>query len=61
MKKLELMQMEKIAAGNGCSDSGKVAVNVIKDVACVATGFWPIGTLIAGPTCAGMIIASALC
>ena len=31
------------------------------DFPCVATGFWPIGTLIAGPTCLGMIIASAMC
>ena len=50
MKKIEVAEMENINGGN--------LANAIKDIACVATGFWPIGTLIAGPTCLGLIIAT---
>ncbi len=61
MKKLEINQLENIFGGT-CTKSDNVVISVVKDVSCiVAAGFWPIGTLIAGPACVGMIVASAVC
>lgn len=37
---------------------GRDAITVIGVISCTASTIWPIGTLIAGPTCAGMLIAS---
>lgn len=61
MQKLMSNQMENITGGTKCSGTANAAISVIKDVSCIAASIWPIGTLIGGPTCVGMIIASAAC
>jgi hypothetical protein len=51
MKKINSIQSTNLIAGSRAS-------SIIAGVSCVASGFWPIGTIIFGPTCAGMIFAS---
>lgn len=52
MKKIELEQMEQVSGGNFIKWTGIIS--------CAGATMWPIGTLIAGPTCIGMITAAAL-
>ena len=49
MKKLELKEMENINGGTW--------FDVATGLTCLAAGFWPIGTLIAGPSCVGLLLA----
>jgi bacteriocin-like protein len=49
MKSLTLNEMSQVIGGN-------TSMAVIGGIACAVSTLWPIGTLIAGPTCAGMII-----
>ena len=53
-----------VVADNACptealSEGGRRAANTICYVAGIATGFWPIGTLIAGPTALGCVVMYA--
>lgn len=49
MKTLTLNEMSQVTGGNK-------SMAIIGGIACAVSTLWPIGTLIAGPTCAGMII-----
>jgi hypothetical protein len=60
MKKIEFEAMENIVGG-ACNRDTKRFVSLAKDLSCAAAAFWPIGTLIGGPTCIGMLIASDAC
>lgn len=40
-------------------EGGKAWYEYTAAVACTASIFWPIGTLIAGPTCIGSFVAAA--
>lgn len=60
MKKIEFEAMENIVGG-ACNRNTKRFVSFVKDVSCATAFIWPIGTLIGGPTCIGMLIASDAC
>ena len=51
MKKLEIKQMKQIQGGTA---SGFIKWTGI--LSCAAATLWPIGTAIAGPTCAGWLL-----
>ena len=53
MKKYEISKKSSLRGGAR-------ATAIIGGIACVASTVWPIGTIIFGPTCAGMILATAL-
>ncbi len=53
MKTLNEIEMCRVTGGN-------TATVIIGGVACTVSFLWPIGTLIAGTTCAGMIIATVV-
>ena len=40
------------------SQGGSRATAIIGGIACAGTLAWPIGTIIFGPTCAGMVFAT---
>lgn len=45
--------------GRAGSAYQKKVLDIIKDVSCICASFWPWGSLICGPTCAGTLIAYA--
>mgnify|MGYP006277778619 CR=1 FL=1 len=64
MKTLELNHMEVLVGGRRGSSGGAKAVNCdhVKAagiITCVGTAFWPIGTIIFGPSCGGLLIGAA--
>lgn len=50
MKNLSLNQMENVEGGLTPGQQG------LAGLSCGLAMIWPIGTLIAGPTCAGLLI-----
>ena len=61
MKKLDFNQMEQVIGGKQCTGTANASISVLKDISCGFSFIWPIGTLIAGPSCLGLIAASAIC
>lgn len=53
MKKINEDDMVMVTGGSRQSA-------IIGGIACMASTIWPIGTLIAGPTCMGMIIKTII-
>lgn len=53
MKKMNLHSMSELQGGSRASA-------IIGGIACTASLAWPIGTIIFGPTCGGMILATLL-
>ncbi|GEM_PF-6293141 len=59
MKPLEFTKMEKLQGGKVIAKDCD-AVYAVGVISCVGAAFWPIGTLIFGPTCGGVILGAAL-
>lgn len=55
MKLLSIEQQAQLTGGDDCD-----VVTVAGAISCAGAMFWPIGTAIFGPSCAGMIIVSAI-
>lgn len=56
MNSLNVIQLENTIGGDTCDTAAWIS-----GVACGVSLAWPIGTLIAGPTCVGMGVGAAAC
>jgi hypothetical protein len=54
MKKYDVERMRVTSGGSDkCGTIKSIGI-----ISCIGAAIWPIGTLISGPTCAGMLIAA---